>query len=146
MLRLVFAQHGMSETVVSDSGIQFSSTLFSSTDIKKEKESLKRLFKNFCPIIDHHQTHLFLGTTPPESLMGRCIRIALDLLRPARKTNKLNDRVYARAYNSHINWQAGIILKRCGLVMYDVQVGEQCPSQPSRKTSRHKKSRRKQSE
>uniref|UniRef100_A0A1I7WID4 Transposase n=1 Tax=Heterorhabditis bacteriophora TaxID=37862 RepID=A0A1I7WID4_HETBA len=130
MLRLVFAQHGMSETVVSDS-VKWPSRKIhrhfqkSSTDIKKEKESLKRLFKNFCPIIDHHQTHLFLGTTPPESLMGRCIRIALDLLRPARKTNKLNDRVYARAYNSHINWQAGIILKRCGLVMYDVQVGEQ---------------------
>uniref|UniRef100_A0A1I7XM32 Integrase_SAM-like_N domain-containing protein n=1 Tax=Heterorhabditis bacteriophora TaxID=37862 RepID=A0A1I7XM32_HETBA len=63
--------------------------------------------------------------TPAESLMGHCIKIALDFLRPARKTNKRREEmenqfnrhhgaykrifsvkglVYARTYNSHINW------------------------------------------
>jgi len=94
--------------------------------------------------------HSTTGRTPLELLLGRTLRITLDLLRPPQvnrtvQRNQLrsienHDRtvkqrefvvgqpVFVRQYTGPRKWSGGVVLRKAGPLSYEVQVGDQVQS------------------
>ena len=108
VLRSLFARYGLPNTIVTDNGTQFTSSIFESfcrnngilhkrcapyhPSTNGEAERFVQSFKTatgdvqitLCNFLMHYRSspHAVTGKTPPEMLFGRNIRTRLDLLHP----------------------------------------------------------------